>query len=201
MKQKVKKKSNPFLIFTSLLLIAIIGSFVIKLLYFTAKETVVVLDTQKTTIRTTEEKEIAPNASSTEKSFDYRKNWKEYISIAPLHKDVQFTVTPEGKINNLYIPIINKTEYLLESITIKIHFINPSNRNSISTQILEIKQIAPNNKISFKGPDNQIGLSVLCEIIKVRSKQMSFCYDEEILKDAQGSSGISGNPNDPWHCQ
>lgn len=201
MKKKVKKKSNPFLILTTLLIVVFIAVFVIKLLYFTAKETEVVLNMQKTTLRTKETLVISPTASSTEKSFEYRKNWKEYISIPPLHKEVQFMVSPDGKISSLTIPVINKTEYMLESITIKIHYINPSNRNSIDTRLFVINNIAPNNKVSFKGPDNNKGVSVLCEIIKVRSTKMEFCYDEEILKDTQGSAGISGNPNDPWHCQ
>jgi hypothetical protein len=204
MKQKVKKKKNPFLIITGLLLIIIVGAFTIKLLYFTAKESDVVLDTysQKTTVSTATNIDIPTGANTEEKGFSYRKNWKEFIYIPPLHKDVEFEITKDGKVTKLNIPVVNKTEYSIESITIKIYYIDPSNRNSIDSRILEIKNIPSNNRNSFKAPDsNAKGLSVLCDIIKVKSKNFGFCYDEEILKDAQSAGGLSGDPKDPWHCK
>jgi hypothetical protein len=202
MKQKKLKKTNPYLLITGLLLVLFIGVFAVKLLYFTPKETDAVIDTQKTTFSTTGDLDIPKEASFAEKCLEYRKNWKEFIYIPPLHKDVEFEITEDGRVTKLNIPIVNKTDYPIESALIKIYYINPSNRTTIDTRFLEVKNILPNNRISYKGPENNTrGVTVLCDIIKVKSKNIGFCYDEELLKDALVSGGISGDPKDPWHCK
>lgn len=103
---------------------------------------------------------------------------------------------------NLSIPIVNKTEYPIESLTIKVFYINPSNRNTVDSKEFEIKNIQPNNRISFKGPEsNSKGVTVICDIIKARSNNFDFCFDQDLMKDSQVKGGFSGDPNDPWHCK
>jgi hypothetical protein len=55
-----------------------------------------------------------------------------------LSKDVDYTINPEGKVANLNVPLINKTEYPIESITIKVNYINPGN-NTMETRNFEVK--------------------------------------------------------------
>lgn len=36
---------------------------------------------------------------------------------------------------------------------------------------------------------------------KMHSANFGFCYDEDLLIDAETKGGFSGNPADPWHCK
>jgi|JI6StandDraft_1071083.scaffolds.fasta_scaffold14454_3 hypothetical protein len=202
MRQKQKKKTNWYPTITIFLALSIGIGFYVKTAYLTPKEEIVEVDETKKTISTTSGLEIAKDASTTDKTLNYRKNWKDFIYIPPLHKDVEFTLTEDGMVTNLNIPVVNKTEYPIESITIKVFYINPSNRNTVDTREFEIKNVQPNNRISFKGPENSIkGVTVICDIIKVRSNNFSFCFDQDLMKDSQVKGGFSGDPNDPWHCK
>ncbi|HQR91841.1 MAG: hypothetical protein B7Y15_04110 [Bacteroidetes bacterium 24-39-8] len=203
MRQKQKKKTNWYPLITVILAISFGIGFYVKTTYFTAKEVIVELDdVKKTTISTSSNIELAKDASSTEKNLNYRKNWKDFIYIPPLHKDVEFTITEDGSVINLNIPIVNKTEYPIESLTIKVFYINPSNRNTVDSKEFEIKNVQPNNRISFKGPEsNSKGVTVICDIIKARSNNFNFCFDQDLMKDSQVKGGFSGDPNDPWHCK
>lgn len=203
MRPKQQKKTNWYPLITAFIALSFGIGFYVKTVYFTAKEVIVELDdVKKTTISTSSNVELSKNASSTEKNLNYRKNWKDYIYIPPLHKDVEFTITEDGSVANLSIPIVNKTEYPIESLTIKVFYINPSNRNTVDSKEFEIKNIQPNNRISFKGPEsNSKGVTVICDIIKARSNNFDFCFDQDLMKDSQVKGGFSGDPNDPWHCK
>jgi hypothetical protein len=203
MRPKQKKKTNWYPLITFLLAIGFGVGFYIKTNYFTAKEVIVELDeVKKTTISTSSNLELSKNASASDKSLNYRKNWKDFIFIPPLHKDVEFTITDDGRVINLSIPVVNKTDYPIESITVKVFYINPSNRNTVDSKEFEIKDIQPNNRISFKGPEsNSKGVTVICEIIKAKSNNFNFCFDQDLMKDSQVKGGFSGDPNDPWHCK
>lgn len=203
MRPKQKKKTNWYPLITVFIAISFGVGFYVKTTYFTAKEVIVEVDeVKKTTISTSSNLELSKNATSTDKDLNYRKNWKDFIFIPPLHKDVEFTITQDGRVINLSIPIVNKTDYPIESITVKVFYINPSNRNTVDSKEFEIKNIQPNNRISFKGPEsNSKGVSVICEIIKARSNNFNFCFDQDLMKDSQVKGGFSGDPNDPWHCK
>lgn len=201
---KEKKKTNPFSIITVLLLLSGIAGFIIKTVYFTPKETIVKIGQElpKTTISTTTDLvELKPN-STEEKNLNYRKNWKEFISIGTIHRDVEYTVTPENTISSLNVPIINKTDYTIESITIKVLYMNPGNNNAIEGRVFEVKNVLPGSHFSYKSPDNNVkGVNVICEIIKMHSGNFDFCFDVDLLIDSQARGGFSGNPADPWHCK
>lgn len=203
MRPKQKKKTNWYPLITFFLAICFGIGFYVKTTYFTAKEVIVEVDeVKKTTISTSANLELAKNASATEKNLNYRKNWKDYIFIPPLHKDVEFTITEDGRVINLNIPVVNKTDYPIESLTVKVFYINPSNRNTVDSKEFEIKDIQPNNRINFKGPEsNSKGVTVICEIIKAKSNNFNFCFDQDLMKDSQVKGGFSGDPNDPWHCK
>jgi hypothetical protein len=203
MRPKQKKKTNWYSLIPVFIAISIVVGFYVKTTYFTAKEVIVeVDDVKKTTISTSANLELSKNASTSDKDLNYRKNWKDFIFIPPLHKDVEFTITEDGRVTNLNIPIVNNTEYPIESLTIKVFYIHPSNRNTVDSKEFEIKNVQPNNRISFKGPEsNSKGVTVICEIIKARSNNFNFCFDQDLMKDSQVKGGFSGDPNDPWHCK
>jgi hypothetical protein len=204
MREKEKKKSNPFLIFTVLLLVVIISIFVIRITFFTPKETSITIDkyVPATEVKTEKDTTSFTSISSEDKNQTYRKNWKDYISIATLHKDVDYTITADGKVTNLNVPLINKTEYPIESITIKVSYINPGNSSSLETKNFEVKNVQPGNRTSYPGPESNVkGVSVVCEIIKIHSANFSFCFDRDLSIDSQSNGGFSGNPLDPWKCK
>ena len=200
MREKEKKKSNPFLIFTVLLLVAIVATFIIRTAAFTPKESTVSIDTD---VPNTEKKsERVSNNNSVDKNQNYRKNWKDYISIATLHKDIDYSVAADGRITNLNLPLINKTEYPIESITIKVNYLNPGNSSSLDIRNFEVKNVLPGNRTSYPGPETNVkGVTVMCEIIKIHSSNFDFCYDRDLSIDSQSNGGFSGNPLDPWKCK
>jgi hypothetical protein len=204
MREKAKKKSNPFLIFTVLLLVAIVAIFVIRITLFTPKETPVTIDKYvPDSVTKTEKDPIKTNQNSTEdKNQEYRKNWKDYISIASLHKDVDYEIAPDGRVSNLNVPLINKTDYPIESITIKVNYINPGNSSYLETRNFEVKNVLPGNRTSYPGPESKVkGVTVMCEIIKINSANFNFCFDKDLSIDSQTKGGFSGNPLDPWKCK
>lgn len=196
------KKRNPYPFITVFLLAVIVVSFIIKTVYFTPKETIVNLDENKKTIDVSTDLSSIKTGTINDKKLNYRNNWKDFIVVSDLHKDADYIISKDGSITNLNIPVINKTEYPIESITLKIHYISSGNSSTVDTRYFEIKNIPANVHMSFKGPvDNIKGISVICTIIKVKSLKFDFCYDEDLLKDSQIKGGFSGNPEDPWHCE
>ena len=200
MREKEKKKSNPFLIFTVLLLVTIVATFIIRIAAFTPKESTVSID--KYVLSSEIKSEKVSNNNSEDKNQNYRKNWKDYISIATLHKDIDYSVAADGRITNLNLPLINKTEYPIESITIKVNYLNPGNSSSLDIRNFEVKNVLPGNRTSYPGPETNVkGVTVMCEIIKIHSSNFDFCYDRDLSIDSQSNGGFSGNPLDPWKCK
>jgi hypothetical protein len=204
MREKKKQKSNPYLIFTILLLVGIIAGFIIKTIYFTPKETIVTIDQNeaKTTIRTEKDASEFKPSSEDDKKLTYRNNWKDFISIGTLHKEVEYVVSPDGRITNLNVPIINKTDYPIESMTIMVYYINPGNKNTLETSSFEIKNVLPGSRATYPGPESNVkGVTIICEITKMHSENFGFCFDQDLMIDASTKGGFSGNPRDPWHCK
>lgn len=204
MREKEKKKSNPFLIFTMLLLVVIVAIFVIRITLFTPKETPITIDKYvPESVAKTEKDTSRSNPNSTEdKNQEYRKNWKDYISIATLHKDIDYVIAADGRVSNLNVPLINKTDYPIESITIKVNYINPGNSSYLETRNFEVKNVLPGNRTSYPGPESKVkGVTVMCEIIKIHSANFNFCFDKDLSIDSQSNGGFSGNPSDPWKCK
>lgn len=204
MRKKEKKKIDPFLILTVLLLIGGVVSFIIKTVYFTPKESIVIIEEapKKTNIPIQKALNEFKSTTKEDRDLNYRKNWKEYISVGILHKDVEYTVSPDGRVTGLNVPIINKTELPIESITVKVYYINPSNRSTLETKTFDIKNAMPGKNISYPGPESSVkSVTVICEIIKIHSPNFGFCYDQDLEVDPQSKGGFSGNPADPWHCK
>jgi len=181
-------------------LVTIVTTFIIRIAAFTPKESTVSIDTDVT--NTEKKSERVSNNNSVDKNQNYRKNWKDFISIATLHKDIDYLVAADGRITNLNLPLINKTDYPIESITIKVNYINPGKNSSMDTRNFEIKNVLPGNRTSYPGPESNLkGVTIMCEIIKIHSSNFDFCYDRDLSIDSQSNGGFSGNPQDPWKCK
>ncbi len=202
--KKRKKKTNPFLIFTVLFLVGSIAGFVIKTIYLTPKESIIIIDAHepKSTIISEKDATEFKPTSEEDKNLTYRNNWKNFIYIGTLHKEVEYVEAPDGRITNLNIPIINNTEYPIESITIKVYYINPGNKNTLESSSFEIKNVLPGKRVSYPGPESNVkGVTIICEITKIHSANFGFCFDQDLMFDVSTRGGFSGNPRDPWHCK
>lgn len=201
---KKKRKIDPFLIFTVLFLIGLFASFIIKTIYFTPKESIIKINAKELKAPVKIEKDVTINLASTEedKKLNYRVNWKEFIAIGTIHKDVNYIVSPDGRITKLTVPLINKTDYPIESITIRVYYINQGNKNALETTSFEVKNVLPGKNVSYPSPESNVkGATIICEISKMHSSNFGFCYDQDLLMDAGYKGGFSGNPADPWHCK
>lgn len=201
---KKKRKIDPFLIFTVLFLIGLFASFIIKTIYFTPKETIIKIDAKELKAPVKNEREVTKKLPSNEedKKLFLRNNWRDYISIGTIHKDVNYIVSPDGRISKLTVPLINKTDYPIESITIRVFYINQGNKNTLESTSFEVKNILPGKNMSYPSPESKVkGVTIICEISKMHSANFGFCYDQDLFIDPGNRGGFSGNPADPWHCK
>ena len=196
------KKTNPFVYITVLLVLGIVTTFIIRTVYFTPKQLAIEFNTiQKANqMYAVSIAEKTPTPLNVE--HNYRLHWKDYIYLAPMHQGVSYQISKEGVIQHIAIPIVNKTEFNIESIAIKIHYINPNNRNKIETEFVVLNNIAANSQLNYevKGP-GKAGIGIICEINKIKSSNFNFCFDQDLLSDPQNKTGISGNIDDPWFCK
>jgi len=201
---KKKRKIDPFLIFTVLFLIGLFAGFIIKTIYFTPKETIIEIDAKELKAPVKNEREETKKLPSNEedKKLFLRNNWRDYISIGTIHKDVNYIVSPDGRITKLNVPLINKTDYPIESITIRVFYINQGNKNTLESTSFEVKNILPGKNMSYPSPESKVkGVTIICEISKMHSANFGFCYDQDLFTDLGNKGGFSGNPADPWHCK
>lgn len=201
---KKKRKIDPFLIFTVLFLIGLFAGFIIKTIYFTPKETIIEIDAKELKAPVKNEREETKKLPSNEedKKLFLRNNWRDYISIGTIHKDVNYIVSPDGRISKLNVPLINKTDYPIESITIRVFYINQGNKNTLESTSFEVKNILPGKNMSYPSPESKVkGVTIICEISKMHSANFGFCYDQDLFTDPGNKGGFSGNPADPWHCK
>ncbi|MCX6207314.1 MAG: hypothetical protein NTZ19_13815 [Bacteroidetes bacterium] len=201
---KKKRKIDPFLIFTVLFLIGLFAGFIIKTIYFTPKEIIIKIDAKDLKAPVKNEREVTKKIPSNEedKKLFLRNNWRDFISIGTIHKDVNYIVSPDGRITKLTVPLINKTDYPIESITIRVFYINQGNKNTLESTSFEVKNILPGKNMSYPSPESKVkGVTIICEISKMHSANFGFCYDQDLFTDQGNRGGFSGNPADPWHCK
>jgi hypothetical protein len=196
------KKNNPFVYITVFLMLGIVTTFIIRTVYFTPKQLAIEFNTIQKANQLYAVSIAEKTPSPLNNEHNYRLNWKNYIYLAPMHQGVAYHISKEGMIEHIAIPIVNKTAFNIESIAIKIHYINPNNRNKIETEFFVLNNIAANSQLSYevKG-QGKIGIGVICEINKIKSSNFNFCFDQDLLSDPQNKTGFSGNIDDPWYCK
>ena len=196
------KKSNPFAYVTVFLIVGIVSGFIIKTVYFTPKQ----LSIEYNSIQKANQLYTASMAEKAStplsKEYNYRLNWNSFIYLAPMHQGDTYQISKEGLIEHITIPIVNKTEFSIESIAIKIHYINPSNRNKIESECIVLNNIAANTQRNYEVTGlGKRGIGIICEINKIKSNNFNFCFDQDLSNDPQNKTGFSGNVDDPWYCK
>ncbi|MEI6586585.1 MAG: hypothetical protein WCL56_10890 [Sediminibacterium sp.] len=196
------KKTNSFVYITVLLVLGIVTTFIIRTVYFTPKQLAIEFNAIQKANQLYAASLAEKRPTPLNNEHNYRLNWKDYIYLAPMHQGVAYQISKDGVIEHISIPIVNKTEFNIESIAIKIHYINPNNRNKIETEFFVLYNIAANSHLSYdvKGV-GKTGIGIICEINKIKSNNFNFCFDQDLMNDPQNKTGISGNIDDPWYCK
>jgi hypothetical protein len=127
------------------------------------------------------------NAALTEKNKNYRNNWTRFISAKP----DDYKSSELGGIYNLEAVVINKTDYVLDEVTVAIKYIK-ANGGSYKTELVTIYNVPAQGKAAMPAPDSDRGTSIQMNIIGISAGKMNFCYSEEM----DGSAG-----DDPYFCK
>ena len=196
------KKTNPFVYITVLLVLGIVTTFIIRTVYFTPKQLAIEFNAIQKANQLYAASLAEKRPTPLNNEHNYRLNWKDYIYLAPMHQGVAYQISKDGVIEHIAIPIVNKTEFNIESIAIKIHYINPNNHNKIETDFFILNNIAANSRLNYDVKTlGKKGIGIISEINKIKSSNFNFCFDQDLLSDPQNKTGISGNIDDPWYCK
>ena len=196
------KKTNPFVYITVLLVLGIVTTFIIRTVYFTPKQLAIEFNAIQKANQLYAASLAEKRPTPLNNEHNYRLTWKDYIYLAPMHQGVAYQISKDGVIEHIAIPIVNKTEFNIESIAIKIHYINPNNHNKIETDFFILNNIAANSRLNYDVKTlGKKGIGIISEINKIKSSNFNFCFDQDLLSDPQNKTGISGNIDDTWYCK
>ncbi len=142
-----------------------------------------------------EKKELERKRLSEErfkKNMNYRNNWNEYIKAEP---NPDYKINSFGGVYNLRIAVANNTDKIIDEVIVAIDYYKAS--GSVYTRLVPISNIQPESYSIENIPDTDRGLRIQTRIIKITSRSLQFCYNE----DYYGVRGISGDASDPWFCK
>jgi hypothetical protein len=115
----------------------------------------------------------------------YRDNWSDYITATKN----QYQFREVGGIYDLSILFVNHTEYIMDNITARVNYLNPSGE-IINSKEVTCVGLVPDGKRSVSISDYNRGVSVKVEIMDAKSKALNFWYSEKI----EGHQDY-----DPWY--
>lgn len=114
------------------------------------------------------------NVTALANSNDYfRKNWQKFIYV----DKASYSARKIGGISDVVIPIINKSEYTIDLVRVKIEYIKDQDFASggvFKTEYLEFKNIKPKSKLTMRAPNSDRGTSIKIYITKVNSGVLTF---------------------------
>ncbi len=105
-----------------------------------------------------------------------RKNWNKLIYI----DKYDYTYREIGGLWNINIPLINKSEFVIDFIKIRVDYYlkNYFGKGGIyKTEYLDYTNVKPKQKIILKAPDSDRGTSVKSSIIKINSMMFNFPFE------------------------
>lgn len=126
------------------------------------------------------------NAEITQKNMNFRNNWQNYIQLSNEEPKVQYTL---GGISEFTISITNNTSYLLDEVAIYVTYIR-KNGDVYQEKTISLFNIPANSIGSEIAPSSLNGVRVNCEVVKIISKKMHFCFPSD-----------NGNREDPYFCK
>lgn len=117
------------------------------------------------------------NVSASEYSSNYfKKNWDKLIYIAKY----DYTYREIGGLWNINIPLINKTEFVIDLVRIRVDYYLKNyfgNGGIYKTEYLDYNNVKPKQKIIQKAPNSDRGTSVKSTIIKINSTMLNFPFE------------------------
>jgi hypothetical protein len=100
-------------------------------------------------------------------------NWKKLVFI----DNFNFNYRPIGGITDVNIPLMNNTDYFLNSVKVKIDYIKDSQFASgdiYKTEYIEFLNISPHTKLFKKAPDSDRGTKINYSIISIKSEELNY---------------------------
>jgi hypothetical protein len=100
-------------------------------------------------------------------------NWKKLVFI----ENFNFNYRPIGGITDVNIPLMNNTDYFLNSVKVKIDYIKDSQFASgdiYKTEYIEFLNISPHTKLFKKAPDSDRGTKINYSIISIKSEELNY---------------------------
>jgi hypothetical protein len=117
------------------------------------------------------------NLSASEYSSNYfKKNWNKLIYI----DKYEYTYREIGGIWNIKIPLINKTEFVIDLVRIRVDYYLKNyfgNGGIYKSEYLYYTNVKPKQKIIQKAPNSDRGTSVKSTIIKINSTFLNFPFE------------------------
>lgn len=114
------------------------------------------------------------NVTALSNTNDYfKKNWNKFIYI----ENASYSYRKIGGISDVVVPIVNKSEYTIDLLRVKIEYVKDKDFASggiYKTEYLEFKNIKPKTKLTLRAPDSDRGTSIRTSIIKINSGILSF---------------------------
>lgn len=190
--EKKKSKRLPVMIVIAILLLSLSAWGL-----WQYNETIGTLEEKITTqeVKTSEKESAADNAeeerqrinrANTEKNMNFRNNWQTYIQLHTTDPKIDHTF---GGISRFNVNITNETSYKLDQVDVTINYIR-KNGNVCQTETVSLFNISAGSNGSVTAPSSANGVQVSCEISKIVSNKMHFCYP-----DGNGDGG------DPYFCR
>jgi hypothetical protein len=127
------------------------------------------------------------NEEITRKNQEYRNNWPDYIGVNKSSYQTRLV----GGIYGLELTVTNRTEYLLDEVTVTVTYIK-SNGDVWKTVEIPIYNIPARGEKSYSVPDVGRGTSVETDISGILSRKMHFCYTP---------GNWASNMDDPYFCK
>lgn len=103
-----------------------------------------------------------------EKKIMYvRSNINSYVTT----EKTDYTYNIIGGINNLKISVINASDYVLESVRVKVSYMK-ANGQTFKVEFIDFKNVKPQSKMVLKAPNSTRGTKVKHEITGVLSAEL-----------------------------
>jgi hypothetical protein len=103
----------------------------------------------------------------------FKKNWNKFIYI----ENARYSYRKIGGISDVVVPLVNKSEYTIDLVRVKVEYIKDDNFASggvYKTEYIEFKNIKSKAKLTLRAPDSDRGTSIRTSIIKINSGILSF---------------------------
>ncbi len=118
----------------------------------------------------------------------YRQRWEDYIHLSLNDYNTKFL----GGIKNIKITLSNQTDFQIDRASVKVSYYR-ANGDLFKTENIAFQKIPSQKTQTITAPDSKRGMSVKIQFLKIRSREMNFCWDK--------NKKIAAGEEDPYRCK